>query len=133
LFDFDGPVRPWARVVHPIGLFVCRRIVQTGGCFLFCTRAAFEAAGGFDERYFAAEELHFFRALKRIGRVVIPRAKVITSGRKLDGMSLLDALRLFRHATRDGGAALRSREALPVWYGPRESQGRDEPSVIDPS
>jgi len=43
------------------------------GCFVFCTRAAFEAAGGFDEGTYAGEEIHFSRALKRLGRFVIVR------------------------------------------------------------
>ena len=53
------------------------------GCYLFCTRAAFEAAGGFDERLFATEEIALSRALARQGRVVILRETVVSSGRKL--------------------------------------------------
>ena len=53
------------------------------GCYVFCTRAAFEAAGGFDERLFATEEIALSRALARHGRVVILRETVVSSGRKL--------------------------------------------------
>jgi hypothetical protein len=37
-----------------------------GGCFLFCTRAAFDAVGGFDETLFAAEEGVMSRRLARV-------------------------------------------------------------------
>ncbi len=59
---------------------------MTGGCFLYCTREAFDAVGGFDESLFASEELTMSSALQRFGgrrRFVIIRTPVITSGRKL--------------------------------------------------
>src|SRR5438045_398600 len=54
-----------------------------GGCFLFCTREAYQSIGGFCERYYAAEEAAFIKQLKRIGPFVVPVPTVITSGRKL--------------------------------------------------
>jgi hypothetical protein len=43
-------------------LWLFRRLRFTGGCFLFSTRAAFEAVGGFDETLYASEELTLCRA-----------------------------------------------------------------------
>ena len=57
------------------------------GCFLFCTREAFDAVCGFDERLFAAEEGAMSRALARHGRFVVLREFVVTSGRKLRAYS----------------------------------------------
>jgi hypothetical protein len=55
-----------------------------GGCFLFCTAEAYGAAGGFSENLYAGEDIAFTRALKKVGRFVVPKPKVVTSGRKLD-------------------------------------------------
>ena len=47
------------RLTYPIGIRLFRLLNVVGGCFMFCTRAAFEATGGFSEEHFAAEELAF--------------------------------------------------------------------------
>jgi glycosyltransferase involved in cell wall biosynthesis len=83
VFRFDGPLPRWAHVLYPVAAALARLLKLVGGCFLFCTREAFDAAGGFCERYYAAEEAAFIQALKRQGRFAIPRPVVVTSGRKL--------------------------------------------------
>ncbi len=55
------------------------------GCFLFCTRRAYFAAGGFNEALYWGEEVAFGRRLKRQGRFVMLHEFVTTSGRKLPG------------------------------------------------
>jgi glycosyltransferase involved in cell wall biosynthesis len=62
---FDGPLPWYARVLQPVcvGLFRVARLAS--GCFLFCSRQAFEAAGGFNEELFGAEEVALSQALKR--------------------------------------------------------------------
>ena len=100
------------------------------GCYLFCTRAAFEAAGGFDERLFASEEIALSRALARQGRVVILRETVVSSGRKLRTHSGWEILRLMSAVARQGVSALHSRERLELWYGSRRAdpgRGQHEP------
>jgi glycosyltransferase involved in cell wall biosynthesis len=94
---------------------------MAAGCYLFCTRAAFEAAGGFDERLFATEEIALSRALARQGRVVILRETVVSSGRKLRTHSGWEILRLMAAVARREAPALRSRERLELWYGRRRS------------
>ena len=122
VFIYDGWIPWWARILLPLGNAVGRRVRLVGGAFQFCRRADFEAVGGFSERYFAAEDAVFIKALKQRGRVVIPRAAVVTSARKLRTMSLGRALaELFRFTLR-GPEAFRSREGLDLWYGP---QARD--------
>ena len=44
---------------------VISRLCQwSAGGYLFCLREAFEGVGGFDERFYAGEELHISQALK---------------------------------------------------------------------
>jgi glycosyltransferase involved in cell wall biosynthesis len=91
------------------------------GCGFFARRDAFERVGGFDERYFAAEERVLSSALKRAGRFVILREPVITSSRKFrlfsTGYLLLVALR----SLGTGRRRLMRREGLEFLYdAPRE-------------
>ena len=79
--NFDGHVVLWARLMLPAlnaAFRVCR---LAAGCYVFCSRPAFDAVSGFDERLFAAEEIAFSRALGRIGRFVMLRQPVTTSSR----------------------------------------------------
>lgn len=98
-------------------LFRLARIAP--GCFLFCTRDAFDAVGGFDTRWYAGEDVAISRALARQGRFVILRQPVHTSGRKLRSHPLSEHLRLLLRFAWRGRGMLRSREALDLWYGPR--------------
>lgn len=90
------------------------------GCFLFCTRIAFEAAGGFDERYYASEEIGFSRALKRLGRFTIVRNAVSSSSRKLAGRTPGSLAWMLVRLAAAGPAGLRRRTgATAFWYPER--------------
>jgi glycosyltransferase involved in cell wall biosynthesis len=118
---FDGPVPFYAAVLERVLPLVQQAIGLAGGCFLFCTRRAYLAAGGFDEALYVAEEVAFGQRLKRQGRFVILREYVITSARKLRVRTALDLLRLGARLARGGPQSLRRREGLEYWYGPREA------------
>jgi glycosyltransferase involved in cell wall biosynthesis len=121
-FRYDGHLPWWGRLLYPVGIAVgrIRRIV--GGAFLFCPRSHFEAVGGFNIRYFAAEDLALIKALKKRGRFVIPRETVLTSSRKIDKVSLGRVLRMLLKLIIHGEEAYRSREGLELWYGPEARQ-----------
>ena len=98
------------------------------GCFLFCTRAAFDAVGGFDERWYAGEDVAMSRALAGRGRFVILRESVRTSDRKLRTFGVGEHLRLMARFALRGRGMLRSRDALALWYerrDPRPPHDRD--------
>jgi glycosyltransferase involved in cell wall biosynthesis len=117
VFTFDGKLPIWAKVLYPVAVVLARSLKLMGGCFLFCTREAFAAVGGFDERYFAAEEAVFIRALKRHGRFAVPGPTVITSGRKLRMYSAWRLLGESWRWIRDGRGRYQRREGLDLWYG----------------
>ena len=60
------------------------------GCFVFCTKADFEAIGGFSEQVYASEEIWFSRRLGALGRKqgkrfgIIAEHPAVSSGRKLE-------------------------------------------------
>ena len=120
VFRFDGILPPWARILYPVAVVSARLLGLVGGCFLFCTREAFDRIGGFCERYYAAEEAAFIGRLKRVGPFVVPKPTVITSGRKLRSHS---ARRIIREVFRwmiAGPESYTQREGLDIWYGERE-------------
>jgi glycosyltransferase involved in cell wall biosynthesis len=125
LFRFDCPLPLFWRLLFPIAIFLCRQLKLLGGCFLFCRREAFHAAGGFSERYYAAEEWVFIKALKRQGRIIIPREMVVTSGRKLKMFSGWQNVCLLVRLAFRGPDAFRKRDGLELWYGPRQAGPAD--------
>jgi glycosyltransferase involved in cell wall biosynthesis len=94
VFDLDGRVQWWARIIHSCAAKMARLIRWVGGCFMFCTRDAFNATGGFAENLRAGEDIAFCQALKKVGRFVVPKPTVISSARKLDVVSPWEVITL---------------------------------------
>ena len=117
--DFIGALSPHERLLAAFAQHVFRRTGIAPGCFVFCTRAAFEAAGGFDETWYAGEDVAISRALARQGRFVILREPVRTSERKLRTYGAREHLSLLWRFALRGRGMLRDREALAMWYGQR--------------
>lgn len=115
---FDGRVPAYAVVMACVFRLAFPVVGLAPGCFLFCTRSAYRAAGGFDEALYASEEVGFGRRLKRLGRFVILRQCVVTSARKLRSHTALEMLRIGLRLAAGGSAALRRREGLEFWYDP---------------
>lgn len=128
--DFDGRLPRYAEVVNPMLVRTLRALGLACGCFVFCTRRAFDSVGGFDEALFASEEISISRALKRLGRFVVLRESVTTSGRKLRMYSGKEILRLFGRFLLAGPSALKTRDGLEVWYGGRREDS-DLPGSTD--
>ncbi len=117
--DFDGWVPRYARVMLALMLWLFRVFKYTGGCFLFCTRAAYDATEGWSEDVYAVEEILMARALKRQGRFVIIKPRVVTSGRKLRTHSAREILWTMTRLSLRGLVAVRSRKGLEIWYEER--------------
>jgi glycosyltransferase involved in cell wall biosynthesis len=116
---FEGWLPWWFRLTEPlIEPAVCLARFLPSGAFLFCTRSAFQATGGFNENYYAAEDAVFVAALKRQGRFVILPGTVITSGRKVRAHSFLSLAGQFTRLVLRGPRGLRSRRGLEYWYEP---------------
>ena len=91
------------------------------GAFLFTTRRNFDLVGGFDEQYFAGEEVYFSLELKKLGGFKVLREPVVTSGRKLRMYPARNFLPKFFGVILRGPGGVRSRAKLSLWYdGKRE-------------
>lgn len=89
------------------------------GCFMFCTRTAFDAVGGFDLRWYAGEDVAMSRAMAAQGRFVVLREAVLTSDRKFRTFTVREHLQLLWRFMRGGRSILRTRDALDIWYDRR--------------
>jgi glycosyltransferase involved in cell wall biosynthesis len=118
-FRFDGRIPLYARVLEAMAVRLYRFVGIAAGCFLFCTREAFERVNGFNVRLYAAEEGAISLALRRQGRFVILRESVITSGRKLRTCSVREIFIPIMRIMLHGRRYLHNRHGMEIWYGDR--------------
>lgn len=121
---FDRPPSIWARMAAAVFLRVYFSVARlAAGGFLFARAEAFRKVGGFNERFFAGEEIHLSRALKRLGKFRIIRQPVITSARKFRMKTPREHLALFKNMALKGKKGWEQREGLDMWYdGKREKE-----------
>jgi glycosyltransferase involved in cell wall biosynthesis len=115
----DEHAPAWTHRVMALLLPLFYLMKWAAGCFVFCTREAFEAARGFDENYYAAEEIHFSRALKRHGRFVMLREHVVTSSRKAQDHSVWSLLWLMVKMVARSPLGVKERKHAAFWYDVR--------------
>lgn len=118
VISFDQPLPRYARVWAATFTWLMRRFRLAAGCFVFVARDVFDAVGGFDETYFAAEEIVLSRTLNCRGKFVILTQPVVTSARKVRTHTVGEIWRTFLMLT-FRPSALKRRSALGLWYGPR--------------
>jgi cellulose synthase/poly-beta-1,6-N-acetylglucosamine synthase-like glycosyltransferase len=117
----DGFIPLWSRILLHAFCTLYFGLNLGAGAFLFTTRRNFEATGGFDEQYFAGEEVYFSLALRKLGRFKVLREPVVTSGRKLRMYPAKEILGTLFIMILGGPRMARSRARLGMWYdGKRE-------------
>lgn len=123
----EGLIPWWGHVFIRIFSALYFNVSNLGaGAFLFTTRENFQAVGGFDEQFFAGEEVYFTLALKKLGRFKLLREPIVTSGRKLRMHSAGHILARSITIMTGGKRVVRSRDKLDIWYdGKRETKTRD--------
>jgi glycosyltransferase involved in cell wall biosynthesis len=119
--NMDGLIPTWGRILLLGFSSVYFGLNLGAGAFLFSARHNFDIVGGFDEQYFAGEEVYFSLELKKLGRFKVLREPVVTSGRKLRMYPAKHFLRKFFGVIVRGPRGVRSRAKLSLWYdGKRE-------------
>ncbi len=116
---FDGRIPLYARLLLGVLRPLFHMLRLASGAYLFCTRAAFDRVGGFDESYFAAEEAILARRLHRCGRFQTVRGRIVTSGRKIRTFTALEILKTCLSIARPTRSALRTRH--DIWYTDRRN------------
>jgi glycosyltransferase involved in cell wall biosynthesis len=127
-----GPLAWHERLAVAAAVAALRLARIAPGCFQFCTRAAFEATGGYDERWFAAEDIvdeprpgprRPVRAPAQCGAHLQPQAAHLQPARTRPPALALPAPRP-RHAalTRSVGAVVREAPALTHGRTAREGE-----------
>ncbi len=122
LVSFDGTEPGFGRTLGELVVKITHRLGVAGACFLYCSREAFDAIGGFSEQVYAGEEVWMSRALRRWGKQrgqhfeIIYDHPAVTSGRKLaNPWRVLFTLLFFSLFP----FAARWKAFCSVWYGGR--------------
>jgi len=126
----DGIAPFYVRLTSLLSIPFAKLAGFTGGAFMFCTRAAFHATGGFDERLYWAEEGAFALALKREGRFIVTWERVLTSDRRLRTMS---ARQLFTTAVRMVSSRkifTRRSSVEKIWYNSNRENDDKMPTTL---
>ena len=104
---------------------ISRTFRWAAGSFMFCETDAFRALGGFSLELYAAEEIEFFRRLKRLARrrgrsVEILRANpLLTSARKAYLYTPREALAFMLKTVTQRGRTLKNPQDCYQWYDGR--------------
>jgi glycosyltransferase involved in cell wall biosynthesis len=122
----DARVPLWARIFLRVFAALYFGSNLGAGAFMFMRREDFEAVGGFDEQYFAGEEMYLSKALKTRGRFTILRKPVTTSARKVRMHSGWHVLRQWFSLLFRGEEGLRRRDGLELWYDGKREQASYE-------
>jgi glycosyltransferase involved in cell wall biosynthesis len=123
-FQEDAPL--YARLLL-LWLGLLMRVAGlSGGAFMFCTREAFRAVGGFDERLFGAEDAAMSWALKREGRFVVLWKYVSTSGRRVRGFRGLQMMTILIRMAFLPSTLKRRSSVEHIWY---DSNREDEKKI----
>lgn len=105
------------------------RSSTAAGCFIYCTKEAFESVGGFDEKRYAAEELYLSKRLRKLAKkreqrfVIQTIAPVVSSARKIDWFSPWQFFKQVLLLLVPG--ATRSRVMCFLWYD-RSNAAKEE-------
>jgi glycosyltransferase involved in cell wall biosynthesis len=114
---FDGKIPVLATILAKTleWLFIVGRV--SAGAYFFCTQESFEQSGGFNPKYFAAEEVHFTKSMHKYGKFKTQKNHVITSGRKFRTHSAFEILSTLVLVSIPGIRNIKKRKNL--WYGSR--------------
>jgi glycosyltransferase involved in cell wall biosynthesis len=130
LVRFDQRLDPVRHLLAYTFVIIWQDIFRyAAGCLVFVRRDLFEQVGGFDEEYFAAEEMYLSRKIKRRGKFRIVRSPVITSGRKMRTYGFWKLIRLAFGPLLRGPRAWRNRDRLGLLYEARRESSTEKSAI----
>ena len=122
LVAMDAPVSPGANLSIHLWNAISRLYRWAAGCFVYALPQPFHAVGGFDEQFFASEEIELSKALQKQGPVNILSQHVITSARKLQQPWRKQMIQLLTKTILTNGKSLHQRQGLEYWYETNRNQ-----------
>jgi len=128
---FEGVVPLYIRLLALLGGIAVQITGFCGGAFMFCTREAFHATGGFDERLFWAEEGAMGMALRREGRFIVLWERVITSGRRFRTLSGMEVPIFVARAVFSPFKTFTQRSSVEkIWYDSNRENDDKMPNTL---
>lgn len=115
---FDGEIPFLAKILTPILRLFFYVLRFAAGAYMFCTPRSFASSGGFDAKFFAAEEVHLAKQLHKYGKFKTIKSRVITSGRKFRTHSSFEILVTLFLVSVPWLRNIKKRKNL--WYGSRK-------------
>ena len=103
---------------------------SAAGCYIFCTREAFDTVGHFDEKRFAAEELYLSKKLRNLAKqrgqqfLIHTHAPIVSSSRKVEWYSPWRIFKQVLFLLIPGST--RSRTMCFLWYDRNKVAQRDQ-------
>ena len=125
---FDEPLPLFARVSAFLFFRGVYLLGMATGVFIFATREGFAKVGGFDERYYTAEDCYLAKSLRKAGKFILLPTYVETSGRKMRAYKPWKLIKLFGRLLLRGEKAMQSREGLEYWYDPPRDAADPQPA-----
>jgi len=100
--------------------FLAKRFRWACGAFVFCRRDAFVALGGFNEKLYASEEIHYSRCVRQWGKsrgmeFIILNHYIETSPRKMEWFGLWGVFKMILPILLFPWL-VRSRRFCDIWY-----------------
>jgi glycosyltransferase involved in cell wall biosynthesis len=95
---------------------VSRLFKIPAGSFFFVKKEVFQHVKGFDEEFYATEELHLALKLKKHGQLTILKTPVYTSPRKLYQFTMIEYAAFFMRSAIRPFSTLKNRKHLKIWY-----------------
>jgi len=117
---FDRELRGLAKATVAFWNWWSVKISVAAGCYIFCSKEAFDSVGGFDERQYAAEELYFSKRLRKLAKKsnqqfkILTEIPILTSARKFQWYSTRQKFIQVLQLLVPGST--RSKSKLAVWY-----------------
>ena len=102
-----------------------RLLGWAAGSFICCQAKAFVQVGGFDTRFFASEEVHLCKALKKLGRQsgrrihILKTPPLLTSARKIRLYSGRELFRLMSTSLLNPKKFVADPDRCHIWYDGR--------------
>jgi glycosyltransferase involved in cell wall biosynthesis len=110
-----------------------RTFKWAAGSLVYAEAEAFRAIGGFDEQFYASEEIHTSRKLRKEGKntkrkfIILTKHPLVSSGRKLVTVGRWGLFKYVVKVFLSGGGMLKKRESCDPWYGDEHrGENRDE-------